>query len=1527
MANPIRGQEETFPTSPAQRRLWLLDALEQSNACHHRVVARRLTGAVDTEALDKALAEVVRRQAMLRARFTAEEGEPVMRISTAGGVRLSVEDLRSLPPAEREATLLRRAREEGQRPFELANGPLLRALLFRLEDEVHVLQLISHQLIADTASMTVLLRELSAFYDRAMARGSQTVSAEDYLAGRASYGSMRLEATGLPELPQTYAAFSSAQRQWLGGAEAAAQVDYWKKQLAGAPPWELPLDGPRPPVRALKGARHDFELPGLLAEKVRAFARGEGTSPQAVLLAGFEAALHDWSGMEELTIGVRFDGRGRTELKGLIGAFSNELVLRTHVSGKRSFRELLHQVSEVARAGQAHSDVPFATLIEELRPERDMSRPPLLQVLFALEEAPTGPDLPGVRAEPFEVDLGTSEFDLALHVVDGSGALRAFIEYDTALFEAPTIARLATSLCTLLEGALEAPERPRRVTEAPVLTEEQRQRVLVEWNATAVEFPSTRCVHHLIEAQVERTPEAEAVSFEGTALTYRELDRRANQLAHHLLRQGVGPEVRVALCVERSLELVIGMLGILKAGGAYVPLDPAYPRDRLGYMLRDSGAHVLVTQSHVDAPLPPDSSVTRLDVDTLAASAEHTGNPSAGASAGNLAYVIYTSGSTGQPKGVQVPHRTVANFFTAMDACVQVPARGVWLAVTSISFDISVLELLWTLSRGFTVVVQSNTLGTAWLPEAVRRHSITHFQCTPSLARALLLDASSAEALRSLQQMLVGGEAMSLELARELRQRVPSLLNMYGPTETTVWSSTCSVPARLDGSVPLGTPLANTRLYVLDEDMQPVPPGSSGELFIGGEGVVRGYLGRPELTAERFVPDPFHTSPGARLYRTGDRVRRREDGTLEFLGRIDFQVKVRGFRIEPGEVEAVLARHPQVQQAVVMAREDTPGDKRLVAYVVPRPKQSPSWGALREFLGQSLPEYMVPSACVLLEALPLTPSGKVERRQLPAPARERPELAAARVPPRTPVEEALVQVWAEVLGLSQDRVGIQDNFFYLGGDSLKAIWVVSRAARAGLRLTASQVIQHPTIERLATLAGTRQERAPEQEAAEGEVLLNPIQRWTLEQGLEEPHHNNVAMMLTAPADLDAALLERACRAVIAHHEALRFCFPRTPEGGWRQVCKPTVDDSFWSIIDLSAVPEEGLAMALMGETNRLNAGLDLARGPLVRMTLFRLGAQGCRFHLVFHHLVMDPLSLSVVVEDIQTAYEQLRRGEAVQLPPRTMSLQRWSESLRDLARSEEMRQQRSYWREVVHAPFHPLPMDFPTGDARNYAARFATGGLSAEETRALLEDLPRTHGINIDEAMLTALVLALETLTHRRTLHVSVAGHGRDVDVPGADVSRTVGYFTTLSPRYLDAEGTPDALGALRAIQAQLRAVPTKGFGWGVLRYMSEDEQVRRELASAPVPEVTYNYMGAMDQGLPGVTLFSPAREFQGMEYAPNDRRIERVVLLAMTLGGQMQFMLLYCEAIYRKETMDGIAATLHSVLRTFAALARPGQG
>jgi amino acid adenylation domain-containing protein len=1046
---------EPCELSPAQERLWLLEQLEPGTAAYNVARAFRLRGRLDTAALAGALTEIVARHEALRTTFEAPDGRPRQVIAPAAPMPLPIEDLRGRRPEEREAEARRLAEEEAWRPFDLARGPLFRARLLRPADDEHVLVLALDHLVVDGWSMGVLFREISALY-AAFAGGWRSP---------------------LAALPIQYADYAAWQRRRLDGAALEPELAYWRERLAGAP-WvlELPTDRPRPPVPTHRGARLAISVPPALAGALKALGRREGATLYMTLLAAFQALLGRYTGRDDLLVGSPVAGRGHTDLEGLIGFFVNTLVLRADLAGDPSFRELLGRVRGVALGAFAHQALPFEKLVEALRPPRERSRAPLIQVLFALQNAPREAlALPGLDVSPLELAGRAAKLDLVLSLREEDGGLRGHFEYAVDLFDEATVARLAGHFRTLLEGIVADPEQ--RVSELPLLTEPERQQLLAGWNATQAEYPREACVHELFEAQVERTPDAAAVGFEGQQLTYRELNRRANGLAHHLRRLGVGPEVLVGICVERSWEILVGLLGILKAGGAYVPLDPSYPKERLAFMLEDGQAPVLLTQRRLAGSLPDyGGQVVCLDGDLEAVAGAREENPVSGATPANLAYVIYTSGSTGRPKGVAVEHRSLANYLTWVSEALLGRTVQVLPTVTTLTFDASLKQVFGPLLQGGEVWVlpEAVAMEPAALLRAIRTRAGVGLNCVPTYWEAVLdaLRSGRGPTPAGLDGLLLGGERFGQELVARSLAVLPNLQvwNFYGPTEATA----NAVVGRTGpgAEVTIGRPIANTRIYLLDRYLNPVPVGIPGELHIGGVGLARGYLSHPELTAERFIPDPFSAEPGARLYRTGDLARYRPDGQIEFLGRLDDQVKIRGFRIELGEIEAVLARHPVVRDAVVLAREDAPGDKRLVAYVVPDRAPAPTGGELRSFLKEQLPEYMVPAAFVPLEALPRSPNGKVDRRALPAPERVRPELESACARPRTVVEELLAGIWAEVLGL--ERVGIHDDFFDLGGHSLLAARLIARVGDAfHIDLPLRSLFEARTIARVAELIEAR----------------------------------------------------------------------------------------------------------------------------------------------------------------------------------------------------------------------------------------------------------------------------------------------------------------------------------------------------------------------------------------------------------------------------------------------------------------------
>jgi amino acid adenylation domain-containing protein len=1032
---PLRpgGRGAEAPLSFAQQRMWVLDRIEGGTAAYSLAGALELRGRLDEAALRRSLFAVVARHEVLRTVFREFDGVPTPVVREDLSTNLDVVELGG-DEAHQEG-LVRRLRAAAMEPFDLGRGPLVRATLFRLGAQRHVLLLCSHHVVSDGWSMGVFVRELTAFY-------------EQLVSGREPE---------LPPLPVQYADFAAWQRAWLQGEALERQLAFWRARLAGAPGvLELPTDQPRPPVPSHRGRRTSFTLPKALHDRLAEVSRREGATLFMTLLTAFQVLLSRYSGQTDVVVGMPVANRSRPEVEGLIGFFANTLLLRTDLSGDPPWREVLGRVRTSTLDALAHQDLPFERLVEELRPERDASRNPLFQVMFALQNVPRPRlDLAGLQVAPIDVDRETSQVDLTLYVHETEDGLKGVFEYATDLFEAETITRMGAHLERLLLGLVERPEA--RLSELPLLSVAEEQ-CLSAWNDTLRPFPAV-CVHDLVVERGSKTPERIAAEAGGESLTYGALLERSALLAEHLSGLGVGPDVPVGVYMERSLGMLVALLGVLRAGGAYVPLDPSYPRERLAHMVEDSGLQVVLTESALEGRLPGDG-LTPLCVD------QDWRGPKAPVKAAdpeNLAYVIYTSGSTGKPKGVAVTHRSLVNLLVSMAETPGLRETDVLLSVTTLSFDIAGLEIYLPLLTGARLVLagREEAADGHRLRDLLESSKATVMQATPATWR-LLMEAGWPGTPNL--KVLCGGEAMPRDLADALLTRSAEVWNVYGPTETTIWSSAWRVKPG-PGPVPIGSPIANTSLHVLDQHLAPLPVGVSGELYIGGDGLARGYWGQPDLTAERFLPDPFSSKPGARMYKTGDLARRLADGSVECLGRIDHQVKLRGFRIELGEIEAALREHPGVEGAVVLAQDVAGGDRRLVAYLAHASSGQPNVTALRNQLRESLPTYMVPSSFVFLDRLPLTPNGKVDRKALARFESGPGSGVKSHVAPRTPLEAFIAELWRKELGL--ERVGVRDNFFDLGGHSLLAMRVLAAIEKkTGHRFHPRDII-FQTLEQLA----------------------------------------------------------------------------------------------------------------------------------------------------------------------------------------------------------------------------------------------------------------------------------------------------------------------------------------------------------------------------------------------------------------------------------------------------------------------------
>ncbi|MFJ9847915.1 amino acid adenylation domain-containing protein [Streptomyces sp. NPDC101150] len=1531
-------RDRALPLSFAQARMWFLDEFEPGNAAYNAGGVLRLSGPLDTGALSAALAALVRRHEVLRTTFDTEDGEAVQRIGEPYDVPVPLAELTATGRAAREAELQATLRAEIAVPFDLRRGPLLRALLVRDGADEHALAVTMHHIVTDGWSMGVVARELGALYDAALECGSR--DAAEVLAH-----------SGLAPLSVQYADYAVWQREHLAGAELERQLDFWKGELADVAPLELPTDRPRPPVRGYAGALHTFALSPAATDRLARTAQDHGASLFMAVTALSQLVLARWSGQRDIALGTLSSGRDRGEVEDLIGFFVNTLVLREDVDEHLPFGEFLDLVRESVLAAFAHGEVPFERVVDAVVAERDLSRPPLVQALIAFQNTPAEPmRLHGLRLSEQPLARDFSLFDLTLNYWEEDGALRGSVEYSTDLFDEATIARLTGHLATLAEEltAPGATERP--MATLPMLTAPERTRAAADREG-ARHPVSDATAMDLFEAQAARTPDAPAVVSDGAALTYAELDERANRLARHLVGLGIGPEDVVAVSMPRSAGLLVALYAVLKAGAAYLPVDPGYPAERIAALLADARPACVITQRAAGLLVRLDEGTHHLVLDAPATRTALAAQPGGGLTdadrraplrPGNAAYVIYTSGSTGRPKGVVVPHAGLANYLRWCEGSYP-GIRGGAILHSSVSFDLTVTTLFAPLIAGGTVYVSDLEDLDPRLWSEAGRPVPTFLKATPS--HVGLLESLPAEVLAE-GDLVVGGEQLLGESLTAWRSAHPgaTVVNEYGPTEATVGCVVHSLtPQDPDpaGAVPIGNPSWNMRAHVLDALLRPVPVGVPGELYVAGAQLARGYLGRPELTAERFVADPSG-EPGARMYRTGDLVRWTADGGLEYQGRTDDQVKIRAHRIELGEVEAALAAAPGVGQVCVVAAPG-PGGLRLVGYAAPRPGgPAPDAAALKEFAARSLPEYMVPAALVVLPELPLTINGKVDRKALPAPEAAASGPAPAELP-ATDTQRLLAGIFAELLGV--ETVGLDDGFFELGGDSILSIQLVARSRRAGLPLTSKEVFRSGTVRALAALvdaagrageedgvgdgpaAGTPASAAArtagqaesgaevsaEAGTSAGPVPLTPVQHWFFDSYRTAPQHYNMSVLLELAPDADPDALTRAVAAVTARHEALRMRFPQDGERVQRPA--PGVVPVPLDREDISGVPEEDVARTVDRVVEAAQSSLDLARGPVARAVLFDGGtAHPSRLLLVAHHLVTDAVSLRILLADIEAAYGQARAGEPVRVAPVPTSFTGWAARLSDHVAGGALNAELRYWEGVVEKNSATLPVDAHGANTVSSEAEY-TVELTESETEALLRTAPGAYRVRTEALLLTALGATLSEWTGGDGITVDIEGHGRDEIFDDIDLSRTVGWFTTLYPVHLARPTGDDPRARVKEMGRQLRDIPGRGLGYGALRHLAGAPS----LTAAATPQVIFNYLGRFDDAPGGGRESGPFASVLPAAAQQSDRseRPHQLDIAGAVSGQQFRLTLRYSTEVHKEKTIADLAERFLHELRT----------
>ncbi|MBB4636050.1 non-ribosomal peptide synthetase [Longimicrobium terrae] len=1489
------AREERIPLSFAQQRLWFLEQLGDLGSTYHLAKRLRLQGPLNRAALGGALDGIVARHEVLRTTFAQVDGVPEQRIAPveAGGFRLEEHDLSGLAEADAREELGRLTFQEARARFDLEHGPLVRGRLVRLAEDDHVLLVTMHHVVSDGWSTGVFFGELSALY-AAHANGTEA---------------------NLPELPVQYADFAAWQRRWVEGDVLRRQADYWTQTLRGAPELlEVPADRARPAEIDHTGARVDMALDPDLTAELKALSRRHGATLYMTLLAAWGVVLARLAGAEDVVVGTPSAGRGRPEIERLIGFFVNTLAVRMDLSGAPTVAQFLGRVKDRVLDAQQHQDIPFEQVVERVDPVRSLSHHPLFQALFAWQntsQGDGGPGLPGLSVKGMGGDrLTTAKLDLSLSMWESEDRIVGGITYATALFDRETVERYTGYLRRVLEQM--AADDGQRVDQLTLMPAEERVRVLEEWNQTEADYAGPTCIHTLFEAQVARTPDAVAVTFVGEHLTYAELDQRANRLAHHLRSLGVGPEVRVGISLERGPEMMIGLLAILKAGGAYIPMDPSYPAERLAYMLEDSAPAVLLTNGP-PASLPAE----RIPVVDLADTSPWAHLPGTAPVVADLTpdspcYVIYTSGSTGRPKGVVNHHRSVANLLAWSQQRWQLQPGESVLQRISFSFDVSVRELFWPLTAGARIVMAGpgGHGDPDHVVDLIRREQIGTAHL-PGLLRAFV-EHPEASSCTSLVRVMNGGEALAPSIARRFGELLPdaALYQMYGPTETTVASSGLRWTPEVEGTVaPIGQPIGNTKIYVLDGRGEPVPTGVAGEICIGGAGVARGYLDRPEATAERFTADPFSKEPGARLYRTGDAGRWRPDGTLEFLGRGDGQVKVRGYRIETGEIETRLTELPGVRAAVVVAREDTGGEKRLVAYVV---GDEVGADALRAHLAGSLPGYMVPAAYVRLEEFPLTPNGKVDRKALPAPEGEA-YAARAYEPPAGDVEEILAGIWAEVLGV--ERVGRRDQFFNLGGHSLLAVQVISRVRQAlGVKVALGELFTRPVLAEFARGLETsaRAELPPIERAdREGRLPLSFAQQrlWFLEQlgDLGSTYHMHARLRLRG--ELDRAAMVGALDGLVARHEALRTTFAEV-DGLPEQRIAPA--DSGFHLLEQDLAGRAD-AEAELGRLLGEEAGtrFDLEQGPLIRGRLIRVAPDDHVLVLTMHHIVSDGWSMGVLTGELSALYAANVQGRDAALPALPVQYADYAAWQRRWVEGDVLGAQADYWvqtlggaPELLELPTdHPRPVQMDPAGAR-------VGVELDEELTAALAALSRRHGTTLFMTVLAGWAVVLSRLSGQADVVIGTptAGRGR------REIEGLIGFFVNTLALRVELSGAPTVAELLGRVQK--RALDAQHHQDIPFEQVVERVAPARSLSHSPLFQVMFAWQNTPRGGLelPGLTL--------GRVDATQDRGVAKQDL-GLTLGeshGRIVGNVTYATSLFERATVERWMEYLRRVLAEMAA-------
>ncbi len=1474
-----------FEVSPQQKSLWLLQPAGESENF-------RVTGTIliednlDEIIIEKAIQKVIQNNEILRTGFKAiaDLTIPMQIICCGDNFCLNSYDLSNFNTIEQQDQIEAIIFQLNQTPFNLEQGVVFYATLIKLNQDKNILAIAISALCADAVSFHNLVREINETYQNCLA------------------------AKSINNEPLQYADLAAWQNELLAAPEAEAGRQYWyQKNLADSLISKLPSEKRVDSKLQFSPDLINLNLAPDLASKIEAVAENYHLSVDTLLMACWHILLWRLTDNKQIAVKTCFDNRNYGELKPAVGLLAKYIPVSIKLAENLKFSQVLAQLDR---------EIDEINQWQEYFVHNNSFLPFAFEFNFQSNNLTWTIQNVSACIDRFKVKLAGWRYHNFLTIQ---------LHYDVNLFDKQDIQRLGSEFQTLLQSAVDNPETA--INQLNIVSPQERQKLLIEFNQTATLLPPYQCLHHWFEAQVKNTPNRVAVIYENEQLTYQELNTKADRIAHYLISLGVKPETIVALCVERSLNIVIGILGILKAGAAYLPLEPNLPIEALTFRLQDAQVPILLTQQHLQEQIKPCVIRDKIqivyldsDIQDLARNSPNKGEIKL-PSEQNLAYIIYTSGSTGKPKGVAVEHRQIVNYLSGVLAKLKLPEAASFATVSTFSADLGNTSIFGALCTGgcLHIISESKATDPIALTDYFSQHQIDCLKIVPSHLSALLTSADAAKLLPR-QRLILGGEALTWKLTDRLDQLAPDcqIFNHYGPTETTVGVLINRVDSvKANSHLPLlGCPLGNTQIYILDKHQQPVPIGVAGEIYIGGANVARGYLNQPELTAQKFISNPFQNSvlQNLRLYKTGDKARYLPNGKIEFLGRIDNQIKLHGYRIELGEIETVLRQHPQVRDAVITVRENS-SNKYLVAYFV---AESAIIAELSNFLTQKLPEYMLPSRFIQLKAFPLTANGKIDRDNLPSPETIDLE-SAAFVAPRTSVETALTQIWAELL--ETEKVSIHDNFFELGGDSIISIQAIALANQIGLRLTPKQIFEHQTIAKLAAVVEINHTFTSEQGLVIGAMPLTPIQHSFFAQNLPELHHWNQSVLLELQREIDPKQLEEGINHLLQHHDVLRSHFYQEAEK-WQVQTSESIPEILFTPVDFSHLSEAKQKIALKTTCIKLQASLNLSAGKLIQVTLFNLGKnQPNRLLIVIHHLVIDGVSWRILLADLSTALAQLNRGQTIQLPPKTTSFKQWAERLQKYEQTEQLKTELNYWCCTSRKQIKPLPVDDAEGINTEAVARTVSVCLSETETKALLQEVPAAYHTQINDILLAALVKAFAEWTGESQLLVNLEGHGREDIFPNLNLSRTVGWFTSVFPVLLQLEPANSANELIATIKEQLHQIPNHGIGYGILRYLSRDRTVSQALAAMPQAEVCFNYLGQFDRTLADSDWFKLASESDGATRSPLGKRGYLFNINGYVLDGKLKLDWIYSSQIHREKTVLNLAESFIHRLRDFVNL------